>query len=481
MAHEGLPPELPQHLELLVEAAAGIHSSARARWNSSGMASFAGHSASASFVTNRTSRPGGTATLPRRCSRGSSPEVPQPTIGERPALPCTTHARAAGGHRPRGSAIVRDVMRVAVLGVALVALLLVLGAPRAAEASHGVFRFPAPGTWKVLSGYNTASHVGDDPYALDLVRTDGNTAGQPLLAPVSGQIAWTGSNCIGVNDDHGATIHLCHVFAAANLDRRDRVEVGDVLGTVAPDGAAGNNGIAHIHMAVFSEGRTVPYTGIYALEGRQLPATTAWNAYYDQVFSSSQGTATGGGSSSQSISVFAGEDFVVDAGATVTLTAVVDSADVLEYAWSQLAGPDVDFSAGGRSVSFIAPSEPGATLMFQVAVLGAFSRTGSDSIVILVDPDGVAPAAPAPGSEGHFVSGEIPARGFGLVVFSGGSNDDLLTASGCAASEARFWATVGGGFLVYIPGAKVGAVNAAWLAAFPQGVPAGTPLLGRCG
>ena len=119
----------------------------------------------------------------------------------------------------------------------------------------------------MLAGYNTNTHVGADPHALDIVRSDAATAGSQLLAPLPGRIAWTGSGCIGIDDDHGATIHLCHVLPAAGLDRKNRVEVGEVIGSVAPDGVANNNGTSHIHMAVFVGGRTVPFTGLYAIEG----------------------------------------------------------------------------------------------------------------------------------------------------------------------------------------------------------------------
>ena len=73
-----------------------------------------------------------------------------------------------------------------------------------------------------------------------------------------------------------------------------------------------------------------------------------------------------------------------------------------------------------------------------------------------------------------------PPGGFGLIAFGGGSGAQLVAASGCPAGTARFWATVGGAFVVYIPAAKVAAVNSAWEAAFDGGIPAGTPLLGRC-
>lgn len=92
--------------------------------------------------------------------------------------------------------------------------------------------------------------------------------------------------------------------------------------------------------------------------------------------------------------------------------------------------------------------------------------------------------AAAPGASGSTprVNGSIPAAGgIGLVVFSGGTSAQLVTASGCPAASAAFWADDGaGGFVTYIPGAAVAVVNAGWDAKFPNGVPANTALIGRC-
>lgn len=80
-----------------------------------------------------------------------------------------------------------------------------------------------------------------------------------------------------------------------------------------------------------------------------------------------------------------------------------------------------------------------------------------------------------------FLSGSIPADGgFGLVVFAGGTNDDLLEASGCPEATATFWATDDGEFVTFIPGAAVSAVNTAWNSLFPGQIPANTALIGRC-
>lgn len=82
----------------------------------------------------------------------------------------------------------------------------------------------------------------------------------------------------------------------------------------------------------------------------------------------------------------------------------------------------------------------------------------------------------------ELIGGSIPkAGGFGLFVFGGGSNEDLLKASGCPKETATFWATnASGQFVTYIPGAGVQAVNNAWNQLFPNAIPYRTALIGRC-
>jgi hypothetical protein len=79
------------------------------------------------------------------------------------------------------------------------------------------------------------------------------------------------------------------------------------------------------------------------------------------------------------------------------------------------------------------------------------------------------------------LSGGVPDEGFGLFVFGGGTNYDLVEAVDCAADTLTFWATnEDGDFVTYIPGAIVEAANAAWNALFPDGIPPNTALIGRC-
>lgn len=82
---------------------------------------------------------------------------------------------------------------------------------------------------------------------------------------------------------------------------------------------------------------------------------------------------------------------------------------------------------------------------------------------------------------GGTISAPMPAQGFALFVFSGGTNQQLVTASGCTGTTTAFWATdAAGQFVVYVPGTSVGAVNAGWNSMFPAGLPSNTPLIGKC-
>jgi hypothetical protein len=109
------------------------------------------------------------------------------------------------------------------------------------------------------------------------------------------------------------------------------------------------------------------------------------------------------------------------------------------------------------------------------ALLGA-------AVLHSIGPTSALAQTPPPDSSGKIVSGSIPLNGgFGLVVFGGGTYDQLVSASQCAVARVAFWATEGGSFLVYVPATTVGAVNAPFESAFPNRViPPFTPFLGRC-
>ena len=155
---------------------------------------------------------------------------------------------------------------------------------------------PAPGgtTWTVLQGYNTPSHARRDPYAIDLVRVDADGAGTPILAPLDGVSAYRSKDCLAIRDHDRHYTLLCHILPAAGVDLNDRVQRGDAIAMVKPPGP-NEFWRAHVHIAVHrtlvrtSWADTIPFSGDYALEGRDLRATTENNAYAGLSFISSNG------------------------------------------------------------------------------------------------------------------------------------------------------------------------------------------------
>lgn len=146
----------------------------------------------------------------------------------------------------------------------------------------------------------------------------------------------------------------------------------------------------------------------------------------------------------------------------------------------QCEGPIIDVTFGGLSAF---PLEvPSAT---QVRVVAPAQSVGAVDVVVKNNCDGSVATVKngytytSPG----IIGGAKPplAGGYGLFVFGGGANEQLVTASGCPKATATFWATNRAGqFVTYIPGSAVEAVNAPWNALFPDGVPYNTALVGRC-
>ena len=193
----------------------------------------------------------------------------------------------------------RSTLLAAAVVLSLLIALVVPFATRDAEAAPLGLKFPAlAGTqWKTASGYNTATHLGVDPYALDLVRADGApTAGSPVLAPVSGTLGGGGtSDCAWIRASD-VTVLICHIITEPYA-RNASIIQGQLLGTVAPEGQKGNNGLPHIHLAVNlggSSGTSLPFDGDYILDGVRFPATTQSNAYSGSPIVTSTNTAVAG-------------------------------------------------------------------------------------------------------------------------------------------------------------------------------------------
>ena len=196
-----------------------------------------------------------------------------------------------GVSRARAIPLCHRFIASATIAAAITLCATVIASP-STDAAHVGLHLPAPaGTeWEVAAGYNTTSHSAPNPYELDIVRTDDETAGTAVLAPVAGTVGYNSGDCITIRTD-GIAVLLCHLFFDANINSGVDVALGQRIGVVAPAGAAGNNGLAHIHIAVhemqrYSFGLTLPLIGPYAIEGREFPAATEWNAYAGTTFTS---------------------------------------------------------------------------------------------------------------------------------------------------------------------------------------------------
>ena len=335
---------------------------------------------------------------------------------------------------------------------------------------------PAGTQWEVLAGYNTATHEGGDPYALDVWRVDAETGGTPLLAPFSGTVRYTSDTCVSVRNSD-VNLLMCHVFADPGLDRGDPVVAGQRLGTVAPDGQAENAGIAHIHMQLnlrngdfgSSSGTPLPFAGAYAIEGVTFEATTTFNAHAGRRMTSTNNEVSG------APSIDAGTNRTVQVGSSVTLTAQVSGAT--EVFWAQQSGtPVLSHVATGSTLSFVSPSEPGMLVFSVFANAGGTLVTDEVQVTVVA-----APPPPPQTATPSIVGGQVFPGGISLVVYSGGSTDELVEAIACPSSTLGIWASSSDGRLVSYALGRPAFTNAGWNALFPAGLPELTPLLLTCG
>ncbi len=179
-------------------------------------------------------------------------------------------------------------------GALVFAAFLALTAPVGAD---GGVPIPAPAgtTWRIIAGYNTATHSDadrGDPHAIDIVRTDDSTDWTRVLSPVDGSVTWHDNNCLTIRDGNGYAHLLCHLAPHEHIRRGIDVSVGDEVGQVFPAGYDANGGIAHIHYAVHATygggylARSIPFTGTYAIEGRELHYADDYNLHAGVEFTS---------------------------------------------------------------------------------------------------------------------------------------------------------------------------------------------------
>ena len=173
--------------------------------------------------------------------------------------------------------------------VAIATLITTLAIFTSARSEGGVpLPTEAGTTWRIVAGYNTDTHSewdNEDPHAIDITRADASADWNRVLSPIDGQITWVGTECLTIRDAAGMAHLLCHIDPADGIRRGSYVRTGDLLGLVFPAGLAVNGGIAHIHYAVHHTagggqlGRTVPFTGQYAIEGLELEWSDEYNLH----------------------------------------------------------------------------------------------------------------------------------------------------------------------------------------------------------
>ena len=169
------------------------------------------------------------------------------------------------------------------------------GAPAEAERrargeGTGIVWPVAGGEWEVVQGYNNGTHTNRSDfaqyaYSLDFARVDGNTAGQPVFAPVSGTIQWVdrGSGGLLIDVGNGYGVALFHVTYDRGVARSGSVERGQRIGTVSGPGGDGYQSMAHFQITVWRlNGRgheAVPFVGSNAIAGMEFPDTGRANQH----------------------------------------------------------------------------------------------------------------------------------------------------------------------------------------------------------
>jgi len=151
------------------------------------------------------------------------------------------------------------------------------------------------GEWSIIQGYNGGTHQNRSGtaqyyYALDIARTDGNTAGQPVFAPASGTILWLdgGSGGIAIDMGNGYTVAMFHNTYDGGLTRGQWVEQGQYLGTISGPGGAGYASTPHVDITLWYTGEggraAAPFSGGNAISGWDFPDTGGGNQHGGTTF-----------------------------------------------------------------------------------------------------------------------------------------------------------------------------------------------------
>ncbi len=167
-----------------------------------------------------------------------------------------------------------------------------------APASSAIIWPVRGGEWEISQGYNGTSHQNRDQYwqyqySFDIVRSDGDTAGQPVYSPVDGTVRWYDPSTGGVSIDmgDGRAFAMFHAEFDGGVAEGERVSQGQYLGYVSYPGDGANGGFPHLHITIWETNDggnwsrvAVPFSGENAIAGESFPNSGAYREHDGYTF-----------------------------------------------------------------------------------------------------------------------------------------------------------------------------------------------------
>ena len=139
-------------------------------------------------------------------------------------------------------------------------------------------------------------------------------------------------------------------------------------------------------------------------------------------------------------------------------------------------------SDGRAKFTYLAPSTPGVAEFLIRTKDGAGKVTSQQAIILDIGAEPVEVVVPPPAAP-SITPSQPSATGFTLVVFSGGTIEELSEAliNACGDGVRAYATDYQGNYVSYIPAAVMGPTNNTFEALFSGGIPATTPLIvGGC-
>ncbi|HKG25756.1 MAG TPA: SH3 domain-containing protein, partial [Thermomicrobiales bacterium] len=168
----------------------------------------------------------------------------------------------------------------------------------AADVGSAVIWPVSDGEWQISQGYNGSSHQNESStwqyyYSFDIVRTDGDTAGQPVYSPVDGSVRWTERSSGGISIDmgNGYAAAIFHITVDPSLSWGDPLSQGQYIGYISGPGEDGNVGFDHLHFTLWATDdggnwsrEAVPFVGQNAIAGVEYWDTGGYSQWAGTVF-----------------------------------------------------------------------------------------------------------------------------------------------------------------------------------------------------